>query len=124
MISGSFEPSFRLRKSSQFQFLSKNSNTFHGKVLFIVWKANGLAHARLGITVTKKFGDAIVRNRFKRLVRECFRLSGKKLTTGIDIHVRSKTGSNTKSKRGKNELPSFAEVAEDFACFFGKVQVN
>ena len=117
MISGSFPQSFRLRKSSQFQSLSKNSNTFHGKVLFIVWKANGLAHARLGITVTKKFGDANVRNRFKRLVRECFRLSAAELTTGVDIHVRSKTG-----KRGKNELlPSFAEVAGDLACLFEKL---
>lgn len=122
MISASFGQSFRLRKSSQFQSLSKNSNTFHGKVLFIVWKANGLAHARLGITVTKKFGKANVRNRFKRLVRECFRLSAAKRTTGIDIHIRSKTGSKGNSKREKNELlPSFAEVADDFACLFEKL---
>lgn len=127
MISGGFPQSFRLRKSSQFHYLSKNSNTFHGKVLFIVWKANGLAHARLGITVTKKFGKANVRNRFKRLVRECFRLSAAKLTAGIDLHVRVKTASNgtgskVNSKRGKNELlPSFGQVADDFACLCDKL---
>ena len=128
MISNGFDQSFRLRKSSQFQSVSKNSNTFHGKVLFIVWKANGLAHCRLGITVTKKFGDSFRRNRFKRLVREGFRLSNAKGTTSVDIHVRPKNGSKGEGvvgykKRGKNEiLPSFAEVAEDFASFFEKIQ--
>lgn len=127
MISSGFDKTFRLRKSSQFQSLSRNSSTFHGNVLFIVWKKNDLAHSRLGITVTKKFGDAHVRNRFKRLVREGFRLSGAKLCMSIDIHVRPKTGpkgsvSDTKKKGGKNELlPSFSEVAEDFAAFFRRL---
>ncbi len=115
MISSGFPQSHRLRKSSQFQSLSKNSNIFHGSSLFFVWKANALQHPRLGITVTKKFGDAHDRNRFKRLVREGFRLYLASKAFGVDIHVRSKN-------RGKIEhLPSFAEVCEDFARFFEKL---
>lgn len=45
--------------------------------------------ARLGITVTRRFGKAHIRNRFKRLVREAFRLS--KLPSHLIIHVRPRT---------------------------------
>lgn len=139
MIRGRFPGSYRLRKSSQFQSISKNSHTFHGKVLFIVWKANGLAHSRLGITVTKKFGDAHVRNRFKRLVREGFRCCLERELACVDIHVRPKVkkelpqnekkirknegqkNKEGKNKRGKNEfLPPFADVIEDLKVFFAK----
>ncbi len=110
MIEASFLKSHRLRKSSQFQSLSKNSNSFHGKVLYIVWKANGLSHPRLGITVTKKYGDAHVRNRFKRLVREGFRTLIPK-DIGYDILVRPKM--NGKS----TVLPCFSEVVADIMAF-------
>jgi ribonuclease P protein component len=42
---------------------------------------------RLGILVTKKFGSAVMRNRFKRLVRAAFRALGPDLTPGWDILV-------------------------------------
>ena len=40
---------------------------------------------RLGITVTRKVGNAVVRNRIKRLVREVFRQHRERLPTGLDI---------------------------------------
>ncbi len=112
MISATFPRSCRLRKSSQFQAISHRSNSFYGKALFITWKENSLPHARLGITVTKKFGDAHLRNRFKRLVREGYRVQAVRMEASIDIHVRPK-------KREKSAaLPSFAEVMNDLNEFF------
>lgn len=112
MISGRYPKNYRLRKSSQFQSLSRNSNVFYGEVLFVVWKTNSLTHARLGITVTKKFGDAHIRNRFKRLVREAFRTSRVK-NFAVDIHVKPK---------GKNvALPLYEQVAKDFATLHTKL---
>lgn len=40
---------------------------------------------RLGITVTRKIGDAVTRNRIKRLVREVFRLHRERLPSGLDL---------------------------------------
>ncbi len=43
--------------------------------------------ARLGITVTRKFGNAVARNRVKRLLREVFRLAPDLFPNGIDFVV-------------------------------------
>ncbi|MET0595066.1 MAG: ribonuclease P protein component [Polyangiaceae bacterium] len=43
--------------------------------------------ARLGVTVTRKFGNAVARNRAKRVFRELFRRSGALLPPGIDFVV-------------------------------------
>jgi ribonuclease P protein component len=40
---------------------------------------------RLGITVTRKIGNAVERNRIKRLVREVFRLHRARLPEGLDL---------------------------------------
>jgi ribonuclease P protein component len=42
---------------------------------------------RLGISASRRIGNAVVRNRWKRLLREAFRLSREKLPSGIDLIV-------------------------------------
>jgi len=43
--------------------------------------------SRLGVTASTQYGDAPERNRFKRLVREAFRLSRAQMPVGLDLNV-------------------------------------
>lgn len=53
-------------------------------------RANGLGRSRLGISVGRRFGKAVRRNRLKRLVREAFRTSEEVRAAGLDIVVVAK----------------------------------
>lgn len=68
--------------------MAKPHKKYVGKFLAIDVRYNSSKVTRLGLTVSKKFGDAHCRNRFKRLVREAFRLSYDALVIGVDLNIR------------------------------------
>lgn len=61
-----------------------------GESVVIEVKSNRLGFPRLGITVTKRYGKAHTRNRFKRLVREAFRVLDWGDFQDLDVLVKPK----------------------------------
>jgi ribonuclease P protein component len=84
MISGamselSFPKRVRLLKASEFERVFAARNSLGNSSFGLFGASNELGYARLGTTVSRKVGNAVERNRWKRLLREAFRLSQSKL---------------------------------------------
>lgn len=92
MISFSFPKSERLLNRTDFVNLNRSGERYRTKHFTIIAKKNGLEITRLGITVSKKTGNAVKRNKVKRLVREYFRLHQSEFPPGYDIVFIAKTG--------------------------------
>ena len=77
----------RLKNSRQFQFVYKNGKSYADKYLVMYVKENGTERNRIGISVSKKVGNSVVRHRVTRLVRESYRLHEAVFNSGLDIVV-------------------------------------
>ncbi len=72
-------------------------------------RPNGLEYPRLGITATRRLGNAVVRNRARRLVREAFRSRWDGFAAGYDYVVVARPG--TLQGRPIDLLPSLLALA-------------
>jgi ribonuclease P protein component len=88
MSDKSFRPEMRIRKQEDFDRIYKARLYAADDLLIVNGGASGLLHPRLGLAISTKVGTAPLRNRWKRLIREAFRLSRTRLPPGIDIVVR------------------------------------
>ena len=76
-----------LKKNHQFQFVYKHGRSYANKYFVMIIKENGLEKNRIGISVSKKVGNSVVRHRITRLVRESYRLHESVFNSGLDIVV-------------------------------------
>jgi ribonuclease P protein component len=75
MPSERFTKARRVRRHDEFQRVFEVSQRAKGQYVTVLVAANDTAVARLGIVASRKLGDAVRRNRAKRLIREVFRRS-------------------------------------------------
>ena len=80
-----FPRSLRLHKTEEYQKVFAARFSVADETLILFAAPNDLPYCRLGLSVAKKVGNAIVRNRWKRLIREAFRKSKSALPSGWDI---------------------------------------
>ena len=90
-------------KNKDFQTIYKKGRSYANKYLVMYVLNNKEEENRLGISVSKKVGNSVVRHRVTRLIRESYRLQSKNFKTGYDIVVIARTDTKDKSY---NEIES------------------
>nr|WP_237691053.1 ribonuclease P protein component [Paenibacillus caui] len=76
----------RLRNRADFGRVYRNGKSFANRQLVVYWSPRPeVEQFRLGVSVSKKVGNAVVRNRMRRLIKEIVRLNKDKLNEHVDI---------------------------------------
>ncbi len=76
----------RLRRRREFLAVQERGRKLHGGAYVVLGLPNTTGAPRLGVTVSSRIGNAVVRNRVKRWVREAFRAAAPELPS-MDLVV-------------------------------------
>ncbi len=86
-----------LKKNADFQNVYKCGKSFANKYLVMYVKENDLSTNRIGISVSKKVGNSVIRHRVKRLILESYRLHEDMFNSGLDMVIIARTTAKDKS---------------------------
>src|SRR5688572_4305043 len=82
----------RLRRQADFDRVHQSNVYAADETLVVRASSNGLEITRLGVSLSRKVGNAVVRNKWKRLVREAFRIEQSSWPRSLDLVVRPRRG--------------------------------
>lgn len=102
----------RVRRPADFRQAYAGRCSASDHRLVVIGRENGLPHCRLGLSVSRKVGGAVSRNRWKRLLREAFRLSRHHLPAGVDLIVIPRLGVPPELAGLMESLPRLAARVE------------
>ena len=92
-----------LKKNADFQNVYGCGKSFANKYLVMYVKDNDLGINRIGISVSKKVGNSVVRHRVKRLILESYRLHEDMFNSGLDMVIIARA---TAKDRSYHEIKS------------------
>ena len=103
-----------LQKKRDFYRLYRRGKEYAGGYTVVYAKKNGLTKNRIGIIAGKAVGNAVVRNRAKRLIREAARLNAERIKTGYDMVIIA---------RGRCAGQDFSKVQRDLLFVLRKLEL-
>lgn len=86
-----------LKKNNDFKNVYRKGKSYANKYLVMYVLENNMQINRLGISVSKKVGNSVVRHRITRLVRESYRLHENIFNSGLDIVVVARNNAHSVS---------------------------
>lgn len=106
----SFPKQVRLLKPGEFEWVQKNGVVVADDCLVVKATKNNMGYCRMGLAIGRIVGNAVVRNRWKRLIREAFR-QNRSLFAELDIVVRPKKGATADLQKIQDSLISLLNRA-------------
>jgi len=111
----SFPKKKRLVSNNQFKAVMARGRRLSNGVLTLYMARNDCEYSRLGVSVGKSRGNAVVRNRLKRLMREAFRQNQERIPSGFDYLLMISNRWPKKSNVEKSpKMPTFEQVRTSF----------
>ena len=111
-----------LKKNKDFQIVYRTGRSYANRFLVMYIRKNGMNRNRLGISVSKKVGNSVVRHHLTRLIREGYRLQEEHFLCGYDIiavvRVNAKNSTFADIKSALIHLGKLHKIyiSEDEAC--------
>lgn len=103
----------RIAKRREFLTVYENGKKIHSRSFVLYTLANNLGFHRLGVTVSKRVGKAVVRNRVKRQLREVFRRNKPTISPPMDLVINA---------RQRIEQLEFSALRDEFISAIGRLR--
>ena len=104
-----FKKHEHLRSQTDFQRVYDRRRSVSDDWLIVYGCENGLEYLRLGLSVSRKIGGAVKRNRLRRLYREAFRLTRHEMPGGLDLVLIPRTAQAPSLDELKKSLPRLVQ---------------